>query len=74
MRHTYTWMGVSFCSGVTLNRPATSVQFVEIRDHILTGRKRAFLQCTFLYSPLSTFSFSFYSNLFSTLNNTILLI
>lgn len=74
MRHTYTWVGVSFDSGVALNRPATLVQFVEVCDHILTGRKHAFLICIFLHPPLSTFSSSFYSNLFSTFNNIFVLI
>lgn len=56
MRHTYTWVGLSLCSGVALNRgliivfkTATSMQFVEVCDHILTGRRRTFLLCTFLH-------------------------
>lgn len=51
MRHMYTWVGVSFDSSVVLNRPATSVQFVQVCDHILSGRKCAFLICTFLLLP-----------------------
>lgn len=59
MRLMYTWVGVSFDSSVVLNRPATSVQFVQVCNHILPGRKCAFLICTFLLLPPLSFFFFF---------------
>lgn len=50
MRHTYAWVGVSF-DGVALNRPATSVQFVQVCDHIFIRHTMCISHMYFSTSP-----------------------